>query len=162
MRCDYEHEIGLITDKTNHREAYCQKRLGNYLIALYLNEDLDLQTGGLLDSFLTRALGNVRQHIMWALGTNLKKTAIDFPDSRRIRALAYWDSRFATSEVAGERTDFKGELSSIWHWCENHQLDHDWLFDRLLRMLCSGFVPAHAHDVLEWLAKVCETHVDRA
>jgi hypothetical protein len=159
---DYAHEIGLIAATTNDREAYCQKRLGNYLVALYLNEYLGLQSGGLLDAFLTKAAAKIRQHVMWTLGTNLKKPATDSPASWRIRTLAYWDSRFAAGELAVERADFKEELGSIWHWCENHQLDHAWLFDRLLRMLRSGFVPGYADDVVDWLAKVCETHVDRA
>jgi hypothetical protein len=162
LRSDYTHEIGLIADTSNDREDYRQKRLGNYLISLYLDDYLDLQSGGLLDSFLAKASGKVRQHVMWALGTNLKKPAIEFPDLQRTRALAFWDSRLAAGEAAVERADFEGELGSIGQWCEDHQIDPTWLFDRLLRMLRSGFVPALAYNVVEWLAKVHETHVDRA
>jgi hypothetical protein len=162
LRGNYAHEIGLIADTSNDREEYCQRRLGDYLVALYLDECLDLQSGGLLDSFLTKASGKVRQHVMWSLGTNLKKPATDFPELLRTRALAYWDSRLAAGELAAERADFKGELGSIGQWCENHQIDPTWLFDRLLRMLRSGFVPALAYNVVEWLARVRETHVDRA
>ena len=32
----------------------------------------------------------------------------------------------------------------------------------LLRMLRLGFEPSLVYSVIEWLAKVCETHVDRA
>jgi hypothetical protein len=162
MRGDYAHEIGLIADTSNDHEEYCQKRLGDYLVALYLNECLELESGGLLDSFLTKASGKIRQHVMWALGMNLKKPATDFPELQRTRTLAYWDSRLAAGELAAERADFKGELGSIGQWCENHQIDPTWLFDRLLRMLRSGFVPALAYNVVEWLVKVRETHVDRA
>lgn len=162
LRGDYAHEIELIADTSNDREEYRQKRLGNYLVALYLNECLDLQSDGLFDSFLTKAPGKIRQHVMWALGTNLQKPATDFPELQRTRALAYWDSRLAAGEVAAERADFKGELGAIGQWCKNHQIDPTWLLDRLLRMLHSGFVPALAYNVVEWLAKVCEEHVDQA
>lgn len=156
------HEIGLIADTSNDRKEYLQNRLGDYLVALYLNEYLDLQSGGLLDSFLTKAPGKVRQHVMWALGTNLQKPIIDFPELQRTRALAFWDNRLAAGEVATERADFKEELGSIGQWCENHHIDPNWLFDRLLRMFRSGFVPALAYNVVEWLGNVRETHVDRA
>ncbi|AIY40141.1 hypothetical protein LT85_0983 [Collimonas arenae] len=162
LRSDYVHEIGLIADTPNDRKGYRQNRLGEYLVILYLNEYLDLQSGGLLDSFLIKAPGKVRQHVMWALGRNLQKPATDFPDLQRTRVLAFWDSRLAASEVATERAHFEGELGSIGLWCENHQIDLTWLFDRLLRMLRSGFVPEPAYNVVAWLAKVCETHVDRA
>ncbi|MEF2270583.1 hypothetical protein V3C40_27705 [Janthinobacterium sp. LS2A] len=162
LRIDYVNEIGLEADTANDRKEYRQNRLGDYLVALYLNEYLDLQSGGLLDSFLTRAPGKVRQHIMWSLGTNLQKPTTDFPELQRTRALAFWDSRLAAGEVATVRAEFKEELGSIGQWCENHQIEPSWLFDRLLRMFRSGFVPAPADNVVEWLGNVRETHVDRA
>lgn len=162
LHIDYVHEIGLIAVTSNDRKEYLQNRLGDYLVALYLNEYLDLQSGGLLDLFLIKAPGKVRQHVMWALGTNLKKPIIDFPELQRTRALAFWDSRLAAGEVATERADFKEELGSIGQWCENHQIEPSWLFDRLLRMFRSGFVPAPADYVVEWLGNVRETHVDCA
>lgn len=159
---DYAHEIGLLAASSSDRKEYRQNRLGDYLATLYLDEYLDLQSGGLLDSFLIEAPREVRKHVMWALGRKLQKAAIDISELQRARALAFWDGRLAAGEVSTERADFKGELGVIGLWCENHQIESTWLIDRLLRMLRSGFVPEPAYNVVEWLAKVRETHVDRA
>ena len=143
-------------------EEHRLKRLGDYLVALYLHERLDLQPGGLLDALLTKASEKVRQHLMWSLGTNLKRPTTDFPELLRARALAYWDSRLAVGEAASDPAKFRGELGSIGQWCDNHQIEPAWLFDRLLRMLRAGFVPALAYSVVEWLSTVREPHLDRA
>ena len=99
---------------------------------------------------------------MWSLGTNLNRPTTDFPELQRTRALAYWDSRLAAGEATTDRAKFRGELGSIGQWCDNHQIEPAWLFDRLLRMLRAGLVPALAYSVVQWLATVRETHVDRA
>ena len=108
MRGAYAHEIGLIADTSNDREEYRLKRLGDYLVALYLHERLDLQPGGSLDAFLTKASEKVRQHVMWSLGTNLNRPTTDFPELQRTRALAYWDSRLAAGEATTDRAKFRG------------------------------------------------------
>ena len=82
--------------------------------------------------------------------------------ARCLTALAFWDSRLVAGEVAAQRADFKGELGTIGQWCENHQIESTWIFDRLIKMLRSGFAPTHAYDVVQWLAKACDTDVDRA
>jgi hypothetical protein len=162
LRSDYAREIDQLGEESNDREEHRQKSLGNHLVVLYLQGHLDLQSGSLLDRFLLKAPPRLRQHVMWWLGTNLELPLDKFPDALRTRALAFWDSRLAAGEVARDRAGFQGELGSIGQWCENHQLDPDWLFDQLLRMLRSGFVPSVAYSIVEWLAKISETHADRA
>lgn len=159
---DYAHTIDRLGEEANDREEHDQKSLGNHLLVLYLQGHLDLQPGGLLDRFLLKASPRLRQHVMWSLGVQLKHPLDQFSEALRARALAYWDNRLAAGETAQDRTGFQGELGSIGQWCENHHLDPDWLFDQMLRMLHSGFVPSIAYSVVEWLAKVSGTHADRA
>jgi len=162
LQPEYARSIDQLGEETKDREEHAQKRLGNHLLILYLQGHLDLQPGGLLDRFLLKASPRLRQHVMWSLGVQLKHPLDQFPEALRARALAYWDSRLAAGEAAPDRTGFQEELGSIGQWCENHQLEPDWLFDNVLRMLRSGFVPSIAHNVVEWLVKISATHADRA
>jgi len=162
LQPEYARSIDQLGEETKDREEHAQKRLGNHLLILYLQGHLDLQPGGLLDRFLLKASPRLRQHVMWLLGVQLKHPLDQFPEALRARALAYWDSRLAAGEAAPDRTGFQEELGSIGQWCENHQLEPDWLFDNVLRMLRSGFVPSIAHNVVEWLVKISATHADRA
>lgn len=162
LRGDYGREIERLTDTSNDREDYRQKRLGLYLATLYLSGALELDADGLLARFLGKASGRLRQHVMWALGQNLQKPLGDFPEPQRTRVLTYWDARLAAAETSHRPDEFKGELGALGQWCNNHQIDPNWLFDRLLRMLRAGFAPANAYDVVSWLAKVRATHIDRA
>jgi hypothetical protein len=99
---------------------------------------------------------------MWSLGVNLQHQLDQFPVAMREKVLAYWDTRLAAGEAAQDRAKFRGELGLIGQWCEGHRLEPDWLFGRLLRMLRSGFVLSSAYNVVEWLAKISATHVDKA
>ena len=162
LRGDYAREIDQLTDTTNDREEYRQKRLGVYVASLYLGGALELDADVLLTGFLEKASGCLRQHVMWALGQNLQKPLGEFSEGQRVRVLTYWDSRLAAAEASNQPDEFKGEVGALGQWCDTHQIDPTWLFDRLLRMLRAGFVPAIAYGVVSWLAKVRETHIDRA
>lgn len=162
LQSDYARAIDRLGEEAKDPEEHSQKCLGNHLLVLYLQGHLDLQPDGLLDRFLLKASPRLRQHVMWSLGVQLKDLLEQFPEALRVRALGYWDSRLAAGEAAQDRTGFQGELGSIGQWCENHQLDPEWLFDQMLRMLRSGFAPSLAYSVVEWLAKMSVSHADRA
>lgn len=159
---DYAHAIDRLGEQATDRGEHREKSLANHLLVLYFQGHLDLKPGGLVHGFLLKASPRLRQHVMWSLGVQLKYPLDQFPEAMRTRALNYWDSRLAAGEMAQDRAAFKGELGSIGQWCENHQLDPDWLFDQMLRMLRSGFAPSSAYSVVEWLAKISASHADRA
>ena len=162
LRGYYGREIERLTDTSSDREDYRHKRLGLYLATLYLYGALELDMDGLLARFLGKASGRLRQHVMWLLGQNLQLPLNDFTEPQRTRVLTYWDARLAAAVTSHRSAEFKGELGTLGHWCNNHQIDPNWLFDRLLRMLRAGFAPANAYDVVSWLATVRATHIDRA
>lgn len=64
LRPSYARAIERLTDDARDREEQAQKRLGNYLMILYLHDQLDLQPGGLLDRFIGKASPRLRQHVM--------------------------------------------------------------------------------------------------
>lgn len=162
LQQDYSRSIDELTGETRDRDDQVPKSLGNHLLVLYLQGHLNLEPGGLLDRFLLKASPRLRQHLMWSLGMHLQQPLDQFPEAMRERSIAYWDSRLTAGEAAQDRSSFQGELGSIGQWCERRQIDPDWLFEQLLRMTRSGFSPSITHNVVEWLAKVSETHVDRA
>lgn len=159
---EYANAIGRLDEEGKDRGEHGKKSLANHLLVLYINGHLDMKPGGLLQGFLLKASPRLRQHVMWSLGVQLQHPLDQFPEALRARALAYWDSRLTAGEAAQERAAFEGELGSIGQWCENHQLDPDWLVDQMLRMLRSGFAPSSAYSVVEWLAKISVSHADRA
>jgi hypothetical protein len=162
LQPEYERSIDQLGEATKDRAEHAQKSLGNHILVLYLQGYLDLPPGGLLDRFLLKASPRLRQHVMWSVGVQLQHPLDRFPETLRARALAYWDSRLAAGEAARDRAGFQGELGSIGQWCEHHQLDPDWLFDQMLRLLRSGIAPSNAYNVVEWLAKISAAHADRA
>ena len=159
---DYARAIDRLGEEAKDRGEHGEKSLANHLLVLYIQGHLDLKPGGLLHGLLLKASPRLRQHVMWSLGVQLRHPLDQFPEALRARALAYWDRRLAAGEAAQDRAAFEGELGLIGQWCENHQLDPDWLFDQMLRMLRSGFAPSSAYSVVEWLAKISASHADRA
>jgi hypothetical protein len=163
LQSSYEAEISLLSLASDGKEENLrQQRIGEYLLSLYLEGSDASRVRILLEQFWAIASPQVRRHVVWCLGQNLRLTSAQFPDVVRERALAYWSIRLAAAETSSSPDQFREELSAIGQWCTYEQIDASWLLDQLSKMLRAGYVSDNAYSILDWLSTICPLHVDRA
>ena len=148
LHSNYADEIARLTDSDvdPHTDAR-RKRLGQYLMILYLRGELP---NDLFEQFVTTSPARSRQEAMWFLGTQLRRE--NLPSECRDRGLSYWEARLGAAESFSRPDEFREELGAIGHWCGHAEMDTRWLLDQLVRMLKAGFAPDFAYSVVDWLA----------
>jgi hypothetical protein len=133
-----------------YRES--SNRLVEYLMILFLFERLPQD---LLRQFWDTAPAPARSHAMWFMGRHMVPT-----NDLRARAMMYWEERLEAAMQAADPEPFRRELGTIGRfflW----EVDGIWLTNQLLRMLNAGFAPNDAFGVIDNLAKLVPTQIEK-
>jgi hypothetical protein len=148
-------------DLSDQNAEHRIERLGDYILVLWIAGEMPDAT---LNEFLARAPREIRRHVMGYLGRTLQLSIEDLPEDKRAKARTYWETRLAAALSAANKDGFREEIGAIGQWFIHDavNIDSDWLFDQLLRMLKGGFAPSNGYSLIEWLGGISSSHPDRA
>jgi hypothetical protein len=106
--CYTEHIATLGRDNSSPGYEESKHRLVQYLMILYLNEELP---EFLLRQFWDSAPVDERRHAMWFMGRHMVPTS-----DVRTRAMSYWDRRLQSAVRANDPEPYRKELGIIGHF----------------------------------------------
>jgi hypothetical protein len=148
----YADHIARLGDKSTSDRDASDNRLSEYLMVLYLWEELPED---LLQQFWQFASSPLRRHAMWFVGRELAKPN----GEKKNRAISYWDRRLQMAIAAKDREPFRKELGTIGQWFL-WEIDEFWLMDQLLLMLNNGFAPGDGLGIVDKLAEHVSDKID--
>jgi hypothetical protein len=146
----YRHAISLLGSENavKNTPVNPEEALGNHMMLLYLNADLELGDGTLLFSFYEQAPDKVRAHAMGFVGRLSGNDG--FTDEMRTRAMLLWKSRLGRARTQPE--SHKEEMRAFGWWFASETLDRKWAIENLEGALEFGAGVDVEHKVAERLA----------
>ncbi len=149
---EYRHAIALLgTESTAEGTRLdSDNGLAQHMMLLYLNGDLELESGSLLSDFYERASDHVRAHALYFIGRISSRN--DFTDEMRAKATLLWGSRLANARA--EPDSHREEMRAFGWWVASESFERKWTIDNLESALEIGAGVDVEHRVVESLAEL--------
>jgi hypothetical protein len=131
-------------------------QLGEHLVTFYWRGKLDLEPGGMLETFLKNAPDTIVASAIDFVGQSLEATPSEIPVSIVDRLKTLWKK--CTSVSAEDPGSHVETLAAFGSWFTSRKLDDDWAMAELLQVVRQIRRVDPDHLVVEVLAKVAPRH----
>ncbi|MBL8747780.1 MAG: hypothetical protein JNK78_01370 [Planctomycetes bacterium] len=136
LQSEYERAVadigGRVIEKQHGKEP--EQALGEHLLALYWQGEVELEAGSLLVRFFDAADDELRGHVISSVGRSLKN-AKDMDDFCRQRLMRFWEARLV---VGGNVATRHLELASFAWWFAATEFPGEWALKQILQVVRSG------------------------